>query len=82
MSNYLPAPLPEDEVTTTHLKATVTIGQTLQLTRDGYYKKVVLDSVDVDIDTMVPYYSVMISNGPTISVTTDCLSEVGEEILS
>ena len=71
-----------DGSTTTKLKSIYSIGQTLQLTRDGYYKKVVLDSVDVDMDTMVPYYSVRISNSLTISVTTDCLSEVGEEILS
>ena len=58
MPNYLPAPLPVDGADTTKTKPTFSIGQNLQLTRDGYGEQVILDSVDVDMDTMVPYYSV------------------------
>ena len=42
----------------------------------------VLDSVDVDMDTMVPYYSVKLKRGLTFSVTKEFLSDVEEERLS
>ena len=45
-------------------------------------ENVVLDSVDVDMDTVVPYYGTRLSNGLTTSVTKDYLSHVGVDRLS
>ena len=60
-----------DEVTTTKTKSPFSIGQNLQLTRDEHCEDVVLDSVDVDMDTMVPYYSVRLKYDLTASVTIE-----------
>ena len=45
------------------------IGQKLTLVRDGHGEDVIFEAVDVDFDTMVPYYTVKLSNDITTSVT-------------
>lgn len=50
--------------------------------RDGYCENLVLDSVDVDMHTMVPYYGTRLSNGISTFVTKEYLNHVGEDILS
>ena len=69
ISNFIPAYPIEDQTSNLKSKSTYSIGQTLQLTRDGYCKNVLLNSVDIDIDTLVPYSGFRLSNGLTTSVT-------------
>ena len=80
--NYLRAPQLTDEAATTKSTSIYNIGQALQLTRDGHCKNVVWDSVDVDMDTMVYYCGVRLSNGLTTSVTKEYLNHVGVDRLS
>ena len=43
--------------------------QQLSLIRDGHCETIILESVDLDMDGMVPYFTVKLSNGITTSVT-------------
>ena len=45
------------------------IGQKLSLIRDGYCEAAILESADLDMDHMIPYFTVKLSNGVTTSVT-------------
>ena len=58
------------------------IGQQLKFTRDGHCEKVTLDSVDVDMDTMVPSYNIKLKNGIITSVTKEYLSDIDSGIFS
>ena len=81
ISNFIPVSPIEDQAVSLKSKSTYSIGQTLQLTRDGHCENVLLDLVDIDIDTIVPYYGVRLLNGLITSVTKDYLSHVGNTIL-
>ena len=70
--NSLPASLPADEAITTITKSPFSIGRDLQLTRDGHCEDVVLDSVDVDMDTTVPLSLVALRYLPMRCTALSC----------
>lgn len=57
------------------------LGQQLRLTRDGHSEIMILTAVDVDITTKIPYYSGILKNGLTKSVTKEYLTHLNEDRL-
>ena len=64
------------------VKGQYAIGQSLSLVRDGHCEHVVLESVDLDMDQMIPYFTVKLSNGLTAKVTKDFLRHVDDKDVS
>jgi len=64
------------------MKDQYTIGQQLSLIRDGHCETVILESVDLDMDDMVPYFTVKLSNGITTSITKEFLHHINDQDVS
>ena len=64
------------------VKDQYTIGQTLSLVRDGHSETVTLESVDLDMDQMIPYFTVKLPNGLTTSVCKEFLRHADDKNMS
>ena len=64
------------------VKDQYTTGQQLSLIRDGHCETIILESVDLDMDDMVPYFTVKLSNGITTSVTKEFLRHINDQDVS
>ena len=64
------------------VKDQYTIGQTLSLVRDGCSTSVTLESVDLDMEKMIPYFTVKLPNGLTTSVCKEFLRHTDDKNVS
>ena len=82
MDPTIPTTAPVSPSLSDSVKVQYAIGQSLSLNRDGHCEKVVLVSVDLDLDQIIPYFTVKLSNCMTTKVTKDCLRHVNDKDVS